>query len=100
MADPKTYSILVIVGKPDPAKGQDAYALNACIAGLEALAKRNTDIRLLGESTILLPLSGGLPGVCDVVHCVESSHLTYTYTILTEDTEWHEEVKELSGTQT
>ena len=61
---------------------------NELVRTMEGLAKRNEAIRLLAESTILLPLSPGLQDVADVVNSVQ--RLPYTYTILTEDHKWYE----------
>lgn len=55
------------------------------LAGLE---KQNAGLRLLSQSSVLLPLNDTLQNVLEVLRALRD--LPYTYTILTEDTQWHE----------
>jgi hypothetical protein len=85
-------SILLVVKRPDEHEDwkvnnryNDEY--NALVNTLKQLPQGG-HIRLLAEGTVLLPLDHGLQGVLEVLRSLRS--LPYTYTVLTEDTEWYE----------
>ena len=82
------YSILLTVKRPDVVDHDNIEKYDELYRILEGLAKRNEAIRLLAESTILLPLNPGLQDVADVVNSIK--RLPYTYTILAEDHKWYE----------
>jgi hypothetical protein len=87
------YSILLTVKKPEQTENwKTDNKLNAEYAALlrtlQQVSKRNEDVKLLTESSVLLPLNHGLKDVAEVVTCLGS--LPYSYTILTEDTKWIE----------
>jgi hypothetical protein len=88
-----TYSILLVVVRPNITNHKEQSIWNGGLIELAALAKQNEDIQLLGESTVQLPLNHGLQGISDVVRCLDSRGLKYTYTVLTGDVEWHGEAK-------
>jgi len=82
------YSILLTVKKPDAQNHMLVEQYGNLVRTLEGLAKQNKEIRLLAESTILLPLNKGLQEVADVVNALK--HLPYTYAIQAEDLQWYE----------
>jgi hypothetical protein len=88
-----TYQLLLVLEKPDIKDNKEQAIWNGGLIELAALAKQNADIQLLAESTLLLRLDRGLRGVCDVLGCISSRGLKYTYTILTEDTKWYGAIK-------
>ncbi len=89
MTNPKTYSILLVVKKAD------TNTYTGCASRLEALASRTPTVQILGENTLLIPLNEGLTALYDVLYTIDN--LSYTYTILTQDTEWHEGTKGSGG---
>jgi hypothetical protein len=86
-----TYSILLTV--PQPKKVNDYKVDNRHTEEYDALprvlseaCKRNAGLRLLQDRAVLIPISHGLQGLLDVLKAVRS--LPYTYSVLTEETEW------------
>jgi len=84
------YSILLIVKKPSVGDHNNVEKYDKLVRILEGITTQNKDIRLFAEGTILLPLSHGLQGILDVLKSLKD--LPYTYTILAEETLWHEAV--------
>lgn len=83
-----TYSILLAVNKPEGNNHQHQQEYYNFLRILEDIEKQNKGLQRLTDSCVLLPLNKGLQGVRDVLNSLRS--LPYTYTILTEDTKWHE----------
>ena len=83
-----TYSILLAVTKPDGTNYKIGQEYDNCVYMLAEIEKQKRGLRLLTEGCALLPLDKGLQDVLDVLKALRT--LPYTYTILTEDTKWHE----------
>ena len=82
------YSILLTAKKPDVADHNHTETYNKFVRILGGITKQNKDIRLLAEGAILIPLFPGLQGILDVLKSLKD--LPYSYTILTQETLWHE----------
>jgi len=88
-------SILLVVKKPDAHEQQARQKYDHIVEVLAGISRRNKDIRLLAENTMLLPLNAGLQDVVAVVNAFGG--LSYTYTIFHEDIEWHEVANDQSN---
>lgn len=87
-----TYSILLVVEKPDMENSRNEQLWHECMNKLENIAKQNIDIEILGENVLLLSLNNTLQGVADVLPRILG--LKYKYTVLDQEIQWHEVASE------
>jgi len=80
--------IIFAVEKPNVEVYEVERRWNGCISNLSALASKNKDIQLLGDSVLLISLDNNLDGIAKVVP--EILGLGYKYLILNEDIKWIE----------
>jgi hypothetical protein len=88
-----TYSILLVVKKPDGTNYKIDQEYDNCVYILSGIEKQKRGLQMLTEGCALLPLDKGLQDVLDVLKAVRT--LPYTYTILSEDTKWYEGISKV-----
>ena len=78
------HSLFLTVNKPNI--DNDEY--NNFVKILKDIGKQNTNLRILTENSLLLPLTGPLNTLLEILKILRN--LPYVYAILPEDTKWYE----------
>jgi hypothetical protein len=79
-----TYSILLIVEKPDLSYAENEKSWERFVNKIKSLAIQNTEIELLTESVLLIPLDKDLSALATAVLAI--GKFQYSYLILNEET--------------
>lgn len=83
-----SHSILFVVLKPVSTDYKLEKNWHDCVSILSDLTNKKTDVELLAENCLLIPLHDTLETLVKAVQAVKG--FRYKYAILTEELEWHE----------
>lgn len=78
----------MIVEKPDLSNIENEKSWESCINKIKSLSRQNTEIQLLGESALLIPLDKDLSALATAISAM--GKLQYSYLILNEEMKLHE----------